>query len=439
MKKRSILIGLALLTGMLTGCGSKEKEIYFLNFKPEVTDVYCEIAEAYEEETGIKVKVITAASGEYESTLKSEMAKKQKPAIFQINGPVGYETWKEYCSNLIDTELYKQLSQQDMAVTSGAGVYGIPYVVEGYGIIYNDEIMKKYFALPDKKSKLNSAQEIHTYLELQEVVEDMTLHKEELGIDGVFASTSMAAGQEWRWHSHLANLPFWAEFKNSRGYSSPILAGIAASTIEFTYADQYQKIFDLYINNSCTDKQLLGDKNVDDSVAEFAMGRCAMIQNGNWAWEQISNTEGRVVDADEIKIMPVYMGLTGEVTQGLCVGTENYFVINSQISEEEQQLAIDFLTWLFTSEKGKQYVVEELKFVTPFKGYEDYEYADPLANQVVEWMNKENINTIPWVFVSFPSLNFKNEFGDALLRYCQDDIEWEEVVDIVKKSWEKEK
>ena len=149
----------------------------------------------------------------------------------------------------------------------------IPYVVEGYGIIYNDEIMKKYFALPDKKSKLNSAQEIHTYLELQEVVEDMTLHKEELGIDGVFASTSMAAGQEWRWHSHLANLPFWAEFKNSRGYSSPILAGIAASTIEFTYADQYQKIFDLYINNSCTDKQLLGDKNVEDSVAEFAMGR----------------------------------------------------------------------------------------------------------------------------------------------------------------------
>lgn len=438
MKKKSILLGMALLAGMLTGCGSKDKEIYFLNFKPEVTDVYYEIAEAYEEETGVKVKIVTAASGEYESTLKSEMAKKQQPAIFQINGPIGYESWKDYCSNLIDTELYKQLTQQEIAVTSGAGVYGIPYVVEGYGIIYNDDIMKKYFALPDKKSKLNSADEIHTFLELEQVVEDMTLHKEELGIEGVFASTSMGSGQVWRWQSHLANLPFWAEFKDDKGYSSPVLAGLAADTVEFKYEDKYKQIFDLYINHSCTDKQLLGDKTVEDSVAEFAMGRCAMIQNGNWAWEQISNTEGSVIEAENIKIMPIYMGLTNEVVQGLCVGTENYLAINSQISEEEQQLAVDFLEWLFTSEEGKKYVVEDLKFVTPFKGYSNYEYSDPLANQVVTWMNNENVNTVPWVFVSFPSANFKNVFGDALLRYCQGDMEWEEVVTTVQESWEQE-
>ena len=163
-----------------------------------------------------------------------------------------------------------------------------------------------------------------------------------------------------------------------------------------------------------------------------------MIQNGNWAWEQISNTEGSVIDAENIKIMPIYMGLTNEVVQGLCVGTENYLAINSQISEEEQQLAVDFLEWLFTSEEGKKYVVEDLKFVTPFKGYGNYEYSDPLANQVVAWMNNENVNTVPWVFVSFPSANFKNVFGDALLRYCQGDMEWEEVVTTVQESWEQE-
>ena len=201
--------------------------------------------------------------------------------------------------------MYKQLIQQEIAVTSGAGVYGIPYVVEGYGIIYNDDIMKKYFALPDKKSKLNSADEIHTFLELEQVVEDMTLHKEELGIEGVFASTSMGSGQVWRWQSHLANLPFWAEFKDDKGYNSPVLAGLAADNVEFKYEDKYKQIFDLYINHSCTDKQLLGDKTVEDSIAEVAMGRCAMIQNGNWAWEQISNTEGSVIEAENIKIMPI--------------------------------------------------------------------------------------------------------------------------------------
>ena len=50
----------------------------------------------YEEETGVKVKVVTAASGTYEQTLKSEIAKKDAPTLFQINGPVGYQSLERY-------------------------------------------------------------------------------------------------------------------------------------------------------------------------------------------------------------------------------------------------------------------------------------------------------------------------------------------------------
>ena len=139
---------MSIFAGSLVGCGGRSEEgnggnstqIYFLNFKPE-------IAKDYEKETGVKVKVETAASGDYEQTLKSEMAKSEAPTIFQINGPVGYNNWKNYCLDLKDTDLYSHLSDKSLAVTDGDGVYGIPYAVEGYVIIYNQEIIDKYISL----------------------------------------------------------------------------------------------------------------------------------------------------------------------------------------------------------------------------------------------------------------------------------------------------
>ena len=63
-------------------------------------------------------------------------------------------------------------------------VYGIPYVVEGYGIIYNQAIMNKYFATEGAKAA--SMDEINNFATLKSVVEDMTAKKDVLGIDGVF-------------------------------------------------------------------------------------------------------------------------------------------------------------------------------------------------------------------------------------------------------------
>ena len=211
-KLLAIAVATSLVASAFVGCGSSNstngeansdstskstQEIYFLNFKPEIAEVYKKIAKDYEAETGVKVKVETAASGTYEQTLKSEIAKKDAPTIFQINGPVGYQSWKDYCLDLKDTELYNHLLDKSLAVTSGEGVYGIPYAVEGYGIIYNDEIMQKYFALSNKKTDVNSADEINNFEKLKAVVEDMEANKDALGIQGVFASTSMASGNAW--------------------------------------------------------------------------------------------------------------------------------------------------------------------------------------------------------------------------------------------------
>lgn len=464
MKKKviSLLLCAAMVSGILVGCGSSSNEtaaettettdnagetaasetsettqagaeggsVYYLNFKPEVDEKWQEIAAAYTAETGVPVKVVTAASGTYEEVLKSEIAGSDAPTLFQINGPVGYNNWKDYCMDLTDTDLYKNLSDQSLAVTGAdGGVYGVPYTVEAYGIIYNDTIMQAYFAMDGAKAA--SVDEINSFDKLKEVVEDMQAKKDELGIAGVFASTSLLPGEDWRWQTHLANLPVYYEYKD-KGVTD-------LAELEFTYGDNFKNIFDLYINNSTCAPTLLGSKAVTDSMAEFALGECAMVQNGNWGWGQISGVDGNVVTEDAVKFMPIYIGVDGEADQGLCTGTENFWCINSQASDADKQATIDFVNWMISSDAGKNYMVNELGNAAPFSTFTDDEKpSDPLAKEMYRYMESGK-TSVSWNFTTFPSQDFKDDFGAALLEYCNGNMAWEEVADTVVTRWAEEK
>ena len=434
----ALALVLVLALAMFTGCSKKEeevKEIRYLNFKPEIAEVYEEIAKEYEAQTGIKVIVETAANNEYESTLMSKMATDEAPTLFQINGPRGYLNWKDYCADLTNTELYKHLTDKGLAVTVDGKAYGIPYVVEGYGIIYNNAIMDKYFALKDKGTDYKSMDEIVGFDALKAVVEDMQAHKAELGIDGVFASTSLKTGEDWRWQTHLANIPVYHEFTAG----NVDLTSDATKKIEFKYGENFKNIFDLYINNSTCAPGLLGSKDVSSSMAEFALGQCAMVQNGNWAWGQISGVEGNVVKEEDCKFMPIYTGAAGEESQGLCIGTENYWSINSNASEADIKATIDFVNWMVSSAEGKAHMVNDLGNTAPFTTFTDDEKpSDPLAKSMLASMESGK-TSVSWVFTVFPSQAFKDDFGSALGEYCNGSMTWDDVVNTFVTRWAEEK
>lgn len=405
-------------------------KVYYLNFKPEVDEVWQEIAKAYTDETGVEVKVVTAASGTYEETLKSEIAKSDAPTLFQINGPVGYQSWKDYTLDLSDTDLYKNLSDQSLAVKGDdGGVYGIPYTVEAYGIIYNDAIMQKYFAMDGAKA--TSVDEINNFAKLKEVVEDMQAKKDDLGIDGVFANTSLLPGEDWRWQTHLANLPVYYEFQDK---------GITDSNeIEFTHAENFKNIFDLYINNSTMAPTLLTAQDVTSSMAEFALGQAAMVQNGNWAWGQISGVDGNVVQEADCKFMPIYTGEPGEENQGLCIGTENFWSINKNASPADIQATKDFVNWMISTDAGKDYMVNKLGNSAPFSTFTDAEKPDdPLAKSMFASMESGK-KAVSWMFTIFPSQAFKDDFGAALGEYCAGNMSWDDVKNVFITRWAEEK
>ncbi len=438
-----LLIVLAIVSAFsLVSCNKKDKgtEVYFLNFKPEVADVYSKVVKpAFEKENpGYTLKVETAASNQYASTLKSELAKSNPPVIFQTNGPVGLLGNLDDVADLSSTDFYSILADKSMALKTPNGTLAaIPYAVEGYGIIYNDAIMRDYFALPG--AVVSSMDEIKNFDTLKKVVEDMTKKKDQLGIQGVFASTSMAPGNDWRWQTHLFNIPLYAELYEKANGSDPTLYGLDATDLDFTYANEFKNIWDLYLNNSTTAKGLLGGKSVDDSMAEFALGQAAMVQNGNWGASQILGVPGNTVADEDIKFLPIYTGLKGEEKAGLAIGTENYLSINKNASAEAQKGADVFLTWLFSSDTGKDIVTNQLGFITPFNTFSASEVpADPLAQQVNIWMNKSGVTSIPWTFAAIPSEQWKSDFGAALLEYINGSKSWNDVVKVAQDSWAKE-
>ena len=436
MKKlRYTVLIVMVIAVVLCGCAKKSGDsgVYLLNFKPEIDAHWKEVAAQFTAETGIPMKVVTAASGTYEQTLRSELAKSEPPTIFNINGPVGYLTWKSYCADLKGTTLYSWLLDKSMAVSSGDGVYGIPYAVETYGILYNDAIFRKYFALPGRASTgINDARDIKTFADLKAIVEDMGAHKRELGIDGVFASTSFSPGEDWRWQTHLANLPIYYEYK-AKGVGD-------LDKIDLSYGQNFKNIFDLYIENSITDRKLIGAKTVGDSMAEFALGKVAMVQNGNWAWTQIEGEAGNIVKPEDIRFLPIYMGVPGEESQGLCTGTENFICINARATQGSQEASLKLLEWLFNTPAGKKNVLEKLGFVTPFNTFGTSERPDnPLVKEMFYYLDNPAIDSVSWNFPTFPSQEFKNVLGAALYDYANGNIGWDQVSKIFIDTWAAEK
>ena len=193
----SATMAMGMLPATLVSADEATGTVYYLNFKPEQADQWKELAEKYTEETGVQVDVVTAASGTYESTLKSEMAKSEAPTLFQVNGPVGLATWKDYCYDLKDSEVYKHLKSDDFALKNDDGsVPGIAYVIETYGLIYNKKLLNDYIATDG--AVVSSVDEINNFETLKAVADDIQAKKDDLGIEGAFASTGFDSSSDWQ-------------------------------------------------------------------------------------------------------------------------------------------------------------------------------------------------------------------------------------------------
>ena len=390
-----------------------EGSVYYLNFKPEQDQAWQDLAAEYTKLTGVPVTVLTAASGTYEETLMAEMGKTEAPTLFQVNGPNALANWADYCYDLSETDIYSHLSNESFALKQDDAVMAIGYVIESYGLITNKTLLEKAGY---------KVEDINSFETLKKVAEDITARSAELGFSA-FSSTGMESSSDWRFKTHLANLPIYFEYQAD---------GINTTTeIKGSFLDNYRQIFDLYINNSTCDPAELSAKTGEDSRNEFLAGKAVFFQNGSWEYGGLKDT----FTDDELVMIPIYVGAGDEANQGLCTGCENFWCVNKDASEEDVAATLTFINWCVT--EGAETLANDMGFVIPFDTAA--EAANLFVKQDVAY-TAAGKNPVSWTFTTMPSEEWKNMVGSALTAYAADqtDDNWAVVAKNFVDGWASE-
>lgn len=419
------MAGCMLVAG-LAGCTTSEPtgetdaaktgSVYWLNFKPESDETLKEIAAMYTEETGVKVEILTAASGTYNETLTAEMDKSNPPTLFVVGNDAAVDTWGDYCYDLTDTDIAKELNTDAyMLYDDDNKLCSIGYCYECYGIIVNTALLEEAGYEADY---------ITNFATLKEVAEDVHARAEELGFDA-FTSSGMDDSSSWRFTGHLANLEYYYE-----SVDDPDAWTECPAEIKGTYMENYKNLYDLMVVNSATDRADLAAGGFD-AAAEFAEGKAMFYANGNWEWSGLSE---KGMKAEDLTMIPYYCGVEGEEKAALNCGTENYWAVNGEAAEEDIQATLDFMKWVVTDAEASAKAVETFG-VMPYTNAA--KSSNPFLAQADAYLAEGNYN-MPWVTNYQPNVDaYRAALVAAMNDYNADstDANWEKVETAFVEGW----
>lgn len=425
MRKKLLSVALCatMVAGLLAGCGSSSKSdkassdskgsVYWLNFKPEADEALQGIAKTYEKENGVKVKVVTAASGNYNSTLTSEMGKSAAPTLFVVGNQAAVKTWDDYCIDLKDTDVYKELSTDAFNLKDENGkVASMGYCYESYGIIVNKKLLKKAgYEITDIKD----------FASLKSVAEDIHKRADKLGFDA-FTSSGLDDASAWRFTGHLANMALFYEGRDDGWKEAP-------AEIKGTYLENFKNVWDLYINNSKYDKNTLATGGYD-AEAEFKKGEAVFYQNGTWEYDALKKS----ISDDDMQMIPIYCGVEGEEKAGLCSGTENCWAVNAKASKADQKATLEFMKWLVTSEEGTKVMAEQFGAIPYKKAADSGNVFLKNANDLLEAGNYN----VDWAFNYTPNVDEWRASLVAAMNKYDAGGSWDDVKTAFVDGWAKE-
>ncbi|PXW91080.1 raffinose/stachyose/melibiose transport system substrate-binding protein [Streptohalobacillus salinus] len=439
MKKKMMLWVVGMLTFLLVlaGCasdavnegssgndtndsgGSSEEDTALTNvdifqFKVEFKDQFEELVQLYmEENDDVNLSVQTVGGGnDYAASLKAQMASGNEPVIFNIGGPTELEEYRDYLTDLSDTEAASLALDGTLnGVEEDGAVYGLPFAQEGYGLIYNKNIFDEVGIDPAT---------LTTFEAMEDAFKTIDEQKEALGLEAVVA---LPASELWVMGNHLANNYIAPEFNND------ILTAYEADSISFEYGDQMKRMLDLQ-NDYSVQPVLSLDYSMQVEQL-FSTGKVAVIQQGNWIYPTVEQMDSDFA-TNGIGMMP--MPFEGEYEDHLPVGVPQYWVVNQNASEEEIQAAKDFLDWMYTSDQGKDFVLDEFKFIPAYDGYDASRISDPLSQDVYKYSVAGK--TLGWTFMATPVGWNEDILATEFQKYLAGDVTFEEALDVAKQSWE---
>ena len=455
-KALSVLLAGVLLVACCTACSSssagstgdgstagnnsgsnKDYDLYIFQFKVEIQEPLEKAVEQFEKENDIKIRLENAGGGvSYSDLLPSSMQKENKPGLYTLINPTEAERYLDYAADLSDTAAYKNLSDPSIvdAMTIDGKVCGVPYTVEGGGVIYNKELLAKVAGADIPGVDTTSLDTIVTSMRqsfdaYKSVVEYVQAHKDEIGVKGAF---SVPGKITWNHGQHMTGAAISRSYANEKEVQdTKTLSDTAAARLT-----DLQATYDLYINNATMSGAEINTLDYDLGVNEFAMGESVFLQQGDWAYIAIANVMDNA--SENLGFLPIpynNSALDGDEKAAdhdrLPTGVPAYWAINSQVSEEEQQWAAKFLEYIYV-EHLNDIAVNEFGFTAPYKGVEPAE-DNPLAADIMMYM--EEGKTIGWTHNAYPTGWSDNVLGPDIQKYTAGATTWEDLVTNAVNGW----
>jgi raffinose/stachyose/melibiose transport system substrate-binding protein len=468
MKKKivSVLLCAAMVSSLLAGCGSSDSastgdatatedsagssdsaastadttdagsgSVYLLNFKPETDEAWQALAETYSNETGVPVTVVTAADGQYKTTLQSELAKSEAPTIYNIGSTADCAEYANYIYDLSGSSIYEHLTDKSLALEYDGKVAAVANCYECYGIIYNKTILEGYCGLDG--AVVSSVDEINSFDTLNAVATDINNRVDEINdalgtnLTEAFASAGLDSGSNWRFSGHLAGIALYYEFKDA---GCDLVAG--QGTVTGKYLDNFKNVWDMYVNTSAADKATL-DSGALNAEQELGLGEAVFYQNGDWEYSAFApdNENGYTVTTDDLSMMPIYFGVD-DANEGLAVGTENHWAVNSQASQEDIDSTLAFLDWVITSDEGRDAITNTMGLTAPFDTFTgEFESKNGFASMVNEYAAAGK-TSVAWSFNATPAVDdWRADFIAPLTEYTERDGSWDDVKTAFVDQW----
>ena len=410
--------------------------VYLLNFKPETDDAWQKLAEDYNA-LGGNVTVVTAADGQYDTTLQSELAKSNAPTIFNIGNSAAAQTYDSYTYDLKDTSLYNHATDHSLDVVYNGKVAGIANCYECYGIIVNKTILDNYCTLDN--AVISCIDDITSFDTLKAVADDIQARVDEINdefgyeLTGAFTSAGLDDSSSWRFSGHLANMPLYYEFVDD-GLEDPT-AGEAQ--IKGTYLDNFKNVWDMYVSDSGADPQLL-DGGSYNAEQEFGMEEAVFYQNGDWEYSALKDADGAngyLTADDELDMIPIYFGVDDE-NEGLAVGTENHWSINAKCSQEEIDASLNFLEWVITSDEGRDALTNTMGLSCPFDTFtDDYAPTNAFGAKAATY-TEAGKTSVAWAFNATPNVDdWRADVVAALVSYTKGEGDFDAVKTAFVDGW----
>lgn len=303
------------------------------------------------------------------------------------------------------------------AVTDGGKVYGVPYRIEGMGLIYNRAVLDRVLGEDYDPDTIRT----------QEDLEEIFGKIQAAGVSPIVLGT-----QDWSLSTHLTTDIYTGQSEDP-GMQAGFVNSLRSGETELAKNKMFNQVMDtldiLKKYNYYGDNPLLyaNDGDTTKQARILTGGEAAFWFQGNWG-----STALEALDPDgEYGMIPLPVGSDDAYPNGrIATLVPLYLTIFDGAGEEQKQAGRELIEYITQTKRGWDFVVNDAKGIPAYDNA-DVTVENGLARSILSYQREGRTK----VAYMANTADHYVDTGAALQRYMDGQIGREEVAEAFEAYW----